>query len=427
MRITNSTRQTQRSMSACALLALLAVMTVGQNPGAQSFVTGSDGSDGALTVAASQGTIVFDPKEQTRWGKELDADGDGVYNFTTITIGVGSTLRLQGDRVNRPLYWLASGDVVINGTLDLSGAAGIVTSDLSLRRQVSIPGSGGYAGGAGGIRNSSPTATSGEGPGGGSGGVPCSGNGYVCGKGGTFSGNRYLLPLIGGSGGEGGTDDRYVNGGGGGGAILIASSTSITVGGAVTAIGGNGIQWNISSGGGSGGAIRLVAPTLYGGGKLNVNGGSSGGGQGGAIIGGSGLVRLEAFTGGNSFVLTAGGAFVTRGSPVDPTSLRPASSIRVTAIDGVQVLPSPSGSFVLPDVTISKNGPVNVEIQATGIPNGTVVTLQVYPQSPTDGTIVNLPTAQATLNGNLQLSTATATFTFPYGFSRGFVRASWTQ
>jgi hypothetical protein len=81
----------------------------------------------------------------------------------------------------------------------------------------------------------------------------------------------------------------------------------------------------------------------------------------------------------------------------------------------------------LPDVTISKNTPVSVDIEATGVPSGTVVTLQVFSQTPTDITVVNMPTAQATLAGTLQSSTATATFIFPYGFSRGFVRASWTQ
>ncbi len=88
--------------------------------------------------------------------------------------------------------------------------------------------------------------------------------------------------------------------------------------------------------------------------------------------------------------------------------------------------PSPSGAFQLADVTISKSTPVNVDIEATGIPSGTVVTLHVYPQAPVDPMTVNL-TAQVTLTGTSELSTGTATFTFPYGFSRGFVRATWTQ
>ncbi len=415
---------------------VFAIAVLNKTPGAQSFPSGSDGSDGALTVAANAGTIVFDPMDIARWGKVLDPDGDGVYNFTTITINSGSTLKLQGDKVNRPAFWLASGDVLINGTLDLSGAPGSAPHDLSLRRVVAIPGSGGNSGGAGGNAGQVPPvpSTPGEGPGGGVGGVNCPVGGSVfCGKGGTFGGNRYEIPLVGGSGGEGALMQwpayAFYGGGAGGGAILIGSSTSITLNGIVAANGGQGGIDNCCGalgGGGSGGGIRLVAPVLAGGGTLNVAGagGSSGGAAGN---GGTGMVRLEAFQISSSFVFTAGGAFVTRGTPVDPSTLRPASSLRVTSIDGVPVPPNASGSFVLPDVTISKNSAVSVDIQATGIPPGTIVTLQVYPQSPTDPTIVNLPTAQATLSGTLQSSTATATFTFPYGFSRGFVRASWTQ
>jgi hypothetical protein len=404
------------------LLAALTIFIANVTSEAQSFSSGSDGSDGALTLAVNQGTVVFDPFDSARWGRVLDADGDGVYHFTTITINSGTTLRFQGDRLNRPVYWLASGNVVINGSdLDLSGAAGTDTVDLRVRRQVAIPGSGGYAGGAGGIAGTSVLATPGEGPGGGSGLVACSPP--VCGQGGTFSGNRYLIPLVGGSGGAGAQYTRYFGGGAGGGAILIASSTSIAYsGGTISTRGGTGGGAGGAGGGGSGGAIRLAAPVLSGNAVLTVSGGL-GSGPGGS--GSSGWVRLEGFQISNSFQLDA--TRVTSGSPVDSNSLTPPSSIRVTAIDGVPVPANLSGSFVLADVTISRNSPVNVDIQARGIPPGTVVTLQVYPQTPTDVLTINLPTAQATLIGTVESSTATATFTFPYGFSRGFVRASWTQ
>ena len=85
---------------------------------------------------------------------------------------------------------------------------------------------------------------------------------YICGKGGIFTGNRYLIPLTGGSGGEGALYAGSWGGGAGGGAILLASSTLITVNGAINAFGGDG-SGNIA-GAGSGGAIRLVAPTLSG-------------------------------------------------------------------------------------------------------------------------------------------------------------------
>lgn len=435
MTTTSSKRKiAQKSAIAGTVFAAsVTLFVLSPTPRAQSFSSGSDGSDGALTVAANQGTIIFDPTDIARWGKVFDADGDGVYNFTTISVGAASTLRLQGDKVNRPVYWLASGNVTIDGTLDLSGSGGTQTVDPSLRRLVAVPGSGGYAGGAGGLLSPSIAPTPGDGPGGGTGGQNCVQNdpNRVCGTPGTFSGNRYGLPLVGGSGGAGGVWDSYFGGGAGGGAIAIGSSTLIAVNGTITAAGGSTPTSIFQSGGfragggGSGGVIRLVAPTLSGNGHLNVTGGNVG--VSGSNSGSAGLVRLESFSGGTSFVLDAGGAVVTRGSPVDPSTLRPASSIRVASIDGVPVAPNPSGSFVLPDVTISNSGSVNVTIQATGIPNGTVVTLQVFPQTPTDLTVVNLPTAQATLSGTLQSSTATVPFTFPYGFSRGFVRATWTQ
>jgi hypothetical protein len=428
----SGTHVQERIFVARTLLVALAIVIVSTTPRAQSFSSGSDGSDGALTVAASQGTIIFDPRDTARWGRVLDPDGDGVYNFTTITIGLGTTLKLRGDKVNTPMYWLASGDVVITGILDLSGANGTTQSDLNVRRQVAVPGSGGYAGGARGF--GAVAATPGSGPGGGSGGVACTGLGAVlCGKGGVFSGNRYLVPLVGGSGGEGAlaADTWYYGGGAGGGAILVASSTAITIAGTIAANGGMGGTYGADidcnnyamGGGGSGGAVRLVAPTLSGSGSMAVSGGC---GRLAGMCGGSGWVRLEAYNLGTSFHLTPSSSAVTSGMPFSQ-SLRPISSIRVTAVDGIAIATNPSGSFVMPDATISKAGPVNVDIQATGIPPGRVITLQVYPENPVDLTIVSLPTAQATLAGTLGSSTATATFTFPYGLSRGFVRASWTQ
>lgn len=412
----------------CYLSVALAVLGLTKNPEAQSFSSGSDGSDGALNVPPSAGTIVFNPMDVSRWGRVLDPDGDGVYHFTTITIGASTTLKLTGDRLNTPLYWLASGNVVIDGTLDLSGGAATPTLDANIRRQLAIPGPGGFAGGAGGLRNNCAfAATAGEGPGGGAPGAPCDGN-YRNAQGGTFTGNRYLIPLIGGSGGGGPLDDGYIGGGAGGGAILIASSTSIAVNGWINAVGGSRPLYTSSActGGGSGGAIRLVAPTLTGNGHLNVTGGGPAYGCGGGV-GGPGMVRLEGFAISNSFVFDAGTSFYTRGAPVDAASLKPSSLIRVTAIGGVSVPANPTGLFSVPDAVISSNSPVSIDIQATGIPPGTVVTLTIYPQTPTDNRIVNLPTTQATLSGTLQTSTATTTVTFPYGFSRGYVRASWTQ
>ena len=48
---------------------------------AQGFSSGSDGSDGALNIAGGQGVVNFDPA-----ALGLDADGDRVFQFTTIAI-----------------------------------------------------------------------------------------------------------------------------------------------------------------------------------------------------------------------------------------------------------------------------------------------------------------------------------------------------
>lgn len=405
------------------------VLTLSTSVRAQTFSTGSDGSDGALSVVPNLGTILFDPNETARWGRVLDADGDGVFNFTTVNIGSGTTVRFTADKMVRSVYWLASGDVVISGVLDLRGSNAVNGSDLGGRRQLAIPGPGGFAGGAGGLVGGV-GPTPGDGPGGGESAVIlCSGGALRCGAGGRYAGNRYLISLIGGSGGGGALwTSSYFNGGAGGGAILIASSTSISFGvnSAIVAVGGN--TSDFPAGGGSGGAIRLVAPTINSAGTLNVSGGAGGNGtvtNGLTGAGGAGVIRLERFTQIGGFNIQPNSAVAIVGSPVTAETLRPLGQVRVTAVAGIPVLPTASGSFVVPDVSISNAGAVPVDIEATGIPSGTVVTLHVYPQTPDDGTIINLPPVQATLSGTTERSTATINFVFPYGFSRGTLRATW--
>lgn len=412
--------RTRRHLARAILSVLTAasVVAVGDVVSkAQTFSSGSDGSDLALTVPANSGTFAFNPADVARWGRVLDADGDGVYNFTTITIGANSTLVMNANTVARPIYWLASGDVTINGVLNLDGAAGAAAPDLATRRQVAVPGSGGFAGGAGG--NSSVPATNGEGPGGGAGNFFACGGGIGCGGRGTNTSNRYLLPLLGGSGGGGAAYSAYyANGGGGGGAILVASSTTIVLAGSINARGGG--TPNGFGGGGSGGSVRLVAPTLvHQSGTVDVSGGNAN------QVGGAGLIRFERFVQTGNVNIGPNTDVLTTGSPVDVATLRPSSQVRVTAVAGVAVT-NPTASFVVPDVTINNGGPVPVDIAASGIPPGTVVTLTVYPQSPTTITDVYLPPVQATLSGTLAQSTATVNFTFPYGFSRGSLFATWT-
>src|SRR5438128_975574 len=81
------------------LVAVITFLILGASAQAQTFNSGSDGSDGSL-ILTTAGTYTFDPNDTTIFGRVLDADGDGVYNFTTITIGSGVTLKMLASKVN---------------------------------------------------------------------------------------------------------------------------------------------------------------------------------------------------------------------------------------------------------------------------------------------------------------------------------------
>ncbi len=251
---------------------------------AQTFSSGSDGSDGPYNPSGAAGAvIVFDPAQFH--GSQVAAN---IFNFTTITIPAGVTVKLSGNTVNGPIYWLAQGDVDIEGTVDLSGGKGYDATAQAFFRVASVPGSGGYAGGVGGVGTQA--ALPGSGTGGGT-AARAGANATA----GAFSGNHFLIPLLGGSGGGGGFNDlnngTFDGGGGaGGGAILIASSSKIVVNGGINANGGNpGFATRYCSAGGSGGAIRLVSNALTGSGSLSANGGSNQQ----CLAGGPGVIREE--------------------------------------------------------------------------------------------------------------------------------------
>jgi hypothetical protein len=368
----------------------------------QTFTCGSSGSDGAFNLT-TPGITVFNPAS---YAPPLDPKGDNIFNFTTLTIAAGSTLKLSGSILHGPVYFLASGAVQISGTIDLSGSDGEASSPIPANRFPAAPGAGGFAGGV--ETSGSNAAQSGDGP------SPGSPN-----YGGGFSGNQFLVPLIGGSGGGGGTGGG--GGGAGGGALLIASCTSITLTGTITANGGhgNGNANNcVGGGGGAGGAIRLAAPAISGsGGTLSV---AAGGGNQYQCnqAASNGLVRVEAFQ--DTLSATVSGP-IDYGTPYS-TFATPAPSVRVVTIGGVAVNQSPSGSFTVPDVTVNSATALPVNITASNIPIGTTVTLLIYSENGADQTIVSTGLA-----GTVASSTATASVTLPAGYSYGFVKASWTQ
>ena len=372
------------------------------------FDSGSHGEDGPLSFTTpSPQPIFFDP---TKYGKHIA--GDTIFKFSTITIAKGVTVRLDSTNLPGPVYWLASGDVNIAGTLDLSGQQGYSVTGTIAERVFSIPGAGGFAGGPGG--GTQVQAEPGAGPGG---GAPGTGGPSANGKPGKFSGSTYLIPLIGGSGGGGafcGSDNpqKYsVGGGAGGGAVLIASSTSITVTGAINAFGGNDTAALCAYGGaGSGGAIRLMANSInFPQGSLNVSQGN------GPVPGSTGLIRLEATT------LTLGGYITGPYLTSIPASVAlpttGPSAAKVVSVAGVPVNGNP---FTFPSFQINTSNAVPVVIQGQNIPLGAIPTLTILSETGPDQVI----TAPA-LTGTFATSTSTVNVTYPGGGSRGLVKVTW--
>ena len=271
-------------------LVALAIMLL--NPGARAQVnTGSDGSDGALIVTATT---------------NIDMTGrpSGIYQYTSINITNGATVTFTPNANNTPVVWLVQSNVVISGTVNLSGASGVGAV-------AGVGGPGGYRGGSG-------ISPVGQGPGGGSALVSSnfsnvrSGNASygtlgsisnLCsnvsnGIPGSVYGNIYLIPLLGGSGGGGITNScGGVGGNGGGGAILIAAAGQIQLNGTINCRGGlnNDVTCGSASyygGYGSGGAVRLVASTIAGSGTINT---ASGDNCSSDSNGGQGRVRFDTY------------------------------------------------------------------------------------------------------------------------------------
>ncbi|MEQ8233103.1 MAG: hypothetical protein RLW61_14660 [Gammaproteobacteria bacterium] len=321
-------------MTACSRAARLAALLLL----ASHAVTGgavpilSDGSDGAFSG-----------------GGTLALDADGIFNFTTIH--VTSTLSFVRNAANTPVVLAATGDVVIDGTVNVSagdfGATG---------------GPGGGNGGARGVGNQAGLA--GDGPGAGGGGGPtASGLGNAGGGAGhatpglqavRYTNNQPGTPggalafgfPSGGSGGGGGSGavlfgvplDGGVGGGGGGG-LLITTPGTITLNGSILADGGH-AGWGFANvfanagggGGGSGGSIVLEATSIAvaAGATLSAQGGA-GGGLSTQPVAFDPFVYSNGAHGGQGFVL-----FATPNLALDP-----AANIAAT------VVPLPAGLLLL--------------------------------------------------------------------------------
>ncbi len=409
--------KTQRIHEWIGILAIVCWTMGSGTASGQTFSSGSTGADGAYAPSCAPTPCTVT--------KTLPPSG--VYNYTTVTIPSGVTVRYTRNAANTPVTLLAAGDVTIMGTISVNGDNGLNGSTTS---QVVNPGGlggpGGFNGGNGNVATV-PGNAGGQGPGGGS--VIIASGSMTLATYGAPSTFVSLLPLFGGSGGfgapnfGGGTGGVSASGGGGGGAIVIASSSKISVSGFITANGGAGGNPTAScAGGGSGGAIRLVAPEVSGAGSLQAIGNSAICGF--SVAGGPGKIRLEAFNLGFPFITgftgtvnplasqtNMPGPVTTAGTP----SLVGLPTLRIGSVGGLAAPAVPGGSYATADISIPPNSnPVAVVVSATNTPVGasTAITVRVMPQAG-DVTTIAVPAVNQT--GTFASSQANADVNFPAG------------
>ena len=414
-----------------SLLASLLLTTV-----ASAYDSGSTGVDGE-----------FLPQVDT----QVQLPPDGIFNYTNVIIPAGVTVTFTKNARNTPVTWLVSGDVSIEGTINLNGGNSTPTGaegDGNVADD-GIPGEGGPGGFAGGI-GGRPGVNSGSGgyglgPGGGAAPRRTSrnrgGDTFCGGMGGSFRqssislypfsgdcldnsdinlayGSPELLPLIGGSGGSGGSAGNIFagsGGAGGGGAILIAATGTVTHNGVISAQGGR--SGTVASrqggygGGGSGGAVRIVATTLVGRGAITAAGGlrmevfDTLGSIARGGSGSGGFIRLEA----ENFLYTASTTPTYSFAAPQPAFIPNLPGLRITQVAGLDAPLAPSGvdDIILP---LGTPNPVTVVFSANGIPLGNTIILTVTPQL--GEPVTSISTA---LSGTLEDSTASVAVDIPDG------------
>src|SRR5262249_46575292 len=150
-------RRTMRRLFISGLSVLAAWLAAGGDLAwSQTFNSGSTGSD-----------LAFSPNGSTT----VTVPASGVFNYTTIP--GGGTVTYLRNTANTPLTILASGNVTIAGTIDVSGingGGGAITGTI-LTPNGGRGGPGGFDGGNGANGVISNNGGMGLGPGGGGGGV----------------------------------------------------------------------------------------------------------------------------------------------------------------------------------------------------------------------------------------------------------------
>lgn len=424
-----------RTRHVCLWAGFALLLSAGESLAETGFDSGSSGEDGAFT-----------PTVDT----ELELPEDGIFHFTNVVIPDGVTVRFDGVG---PVTMLASGDVEVAGTIDLSGswsppvgAAG--DGNVGDDGLPGLAGPGGFDGGRGGEpaeNRSDRPGGAGIGPGGGGGGV-FSNSRKRSGAGGSYAstgsssigvtpgetyGSEVLLPLIGGSGGGGGVGGPAFHGsggGGGGGAILIAASGTANITGAILAVGGSsgdvaGSGIGAAGGGGSGGAIRIVANRISGNGTLQATGGIPGSSVDSGTTnptrsgnGGNGRIRLEAHV----FERTSATAPDFSFGEPSVVFVPGLPGLRIDSVAGISApaLPTGRADIVLPEDTADT---VPVVVTTRGVPVGNTVRLTVTPASGEPVTVVT-----PALTGSTEAASAEVSIMLPDGPSTLLAETTYT-
>jgi len=128
------------------VLSSLFVMLVALPTAASIVVPGADGSDGAF---APGGSIEIDLGLATTAAWDTPGTGDGVYDpdqwavvfkYSSVHVPAGATVTFKNHPGNPPVVWLVSGNVEIDGTVQVNGRQ-------AQNGFPGIPGPGGFSGG----------------------------------------------------------------------------------------------------------------------------------------------------------------------------------------------------------------------------------------------------------------------------------------
>src|SRR5262249_3695116 len=130
-------RETMHRKFALGAIGLAMTLAASVPASAQSFSSGSTGADGALNAAAGTTTLTVPPS--------------GVFNFTTVNVPSGATVKFTRNATNTPVTMLATGNVTIAGIIDLSGTVGGAgrSGSVAVGPTGGAGGPGGFDGGSG--------------------------------------------------------------------------------------------------------------------------------------------------------------------------------------------------------------------------------------------------------------------------------------